>query len=166
MAKQHIFVDENGEIYEPEGVDQFGNQLPVHAINEDGEEVFDETPLSVPLRPVSHTYGLIEQVRHMIAGELSRRASDQGYETFEESDDFEVGDYHPRSPYELTLDQELEGGDNDFRPEGDVEASATNASGDASTASATDQGSGGAAGQGNSSGPSGAASGGSSQASS
>lgn len=72
-------------------------------------ENLDPTPIEVPLafkRPMT----LAEQVRQMVRSEELRRAALQaGMETFEEADDFDVGDdYDPRSPYEMHFDHPLE----------------------------------------------------------
>lgn len=77
-------------------------------LNEKGHEVLDPTPVAVPVhfkRPPT----LQEQIRSMVRSEeLRRAASSQGMETFEEADDFAVGDdYDPRSPHELVFDPEL-----------------------------------------------------------
>lgn len=69
--------------------------------NERGEEIPDPTKPAVPLgfkKPES----LTEQIRRLIRSEaFAREAERRGHETFEEADDFDVGeDYDPRSPYE------------------------------------------------------------------
>lgn len=70
-------------------------------LNERGHEVPDQTPVAVPLgwkRPET----LQETVRRLIRGAMSDQASAVGQESFEEADDFEVGDdYDPRSPFEI-----------------------------------------------------------------
>lgn len=75
-------------------------------LNEKGHEVLDATPVARPVgwsRPES----LQEQIRRFVRNELSQHAAAQGHETWEEAEDFEVGDdYDPRSPYELDDDQE------------------------------------------------------------
>lgn len=126
MARKHVFVNEDGEVIDRPDCDEYGNQLPVHAVNEHGEEVMDETPISVPLRPAPASLGMLQQIRSLIAGELSRKAGDDGFESFEEANDFEVGDYQPYSPYELSLDQELDQGGLDDVGEG-ILAAATSA---------------------------------------
>lgn len=76
--------------------------------NEYGQEIVDQTPVEVPAglrRPET----LTEKVRRMIVEQTRVIAETQGRESFEEADDFDVGDdYDPRSPHELSLDQELE----------------------------------------------------------
>lgn len=70
-----------------------------------GHEVVSSVPVAVPLgyrRPPS----LAEQVKSMVRNELSRAATEQGLESFEEADDFDIGDDAPKSPYELDFDQE------------------------------------------------------------
>lgn len=76
------------------------------ALTKDGQEVPDPVPLAPPVgyvKPVS----IFDQVRDMIRSDaLRREALEAGAETFDESDDFEIGDdYEPDAPYEL--DNEL-----------------------------------------------------------
>lgn len=73
--------------------------------HKDGKEHLDPTPISVPIgwkRPLT----LNEQIRQMVRSEELRRfalSSDQ--ETFEEADDFDVGDdFDPTAPYEQDFD--------------------------------------------------------------
>lgn len=74
--------------------------------DENGHEVLDPTPVAIPVgfrRPPS----LQEMIRQYVRRELSQQAAAEGHETFEEADDFDVGDdYDPRSPWELDFDQE------------------------------------------------------------
>lgn len=71
-----------------------------------GHEVHEGIPVAIPLgfqRPPT----LEETIKRLVRGELSRQAADTGQETFEEADDFDVGDdYDPRSPWELSADNE------------------------------------------------------------
>lgn len=66
-----------------------------------GRELPDSTPLAVPLnwkRPPS----LQEMIKQHIRTEMSLSAQDQGMESFEEADDFDVDeDPDPLSQYEL-----------------------------------------------------------------
>lgn len=75
-------------------------------LNDKGREVPDNRPVAVPLgmkRPPT----LDERIRNIVRGSMSLLAGAEGKETFEESDDFNVGDdYDPRSPWELAADQE------------------------------------------------------------
>lgn len=57
----------------------------------DGKEYPDPTPLELPIdstRPLS----LREEMRRFIREEFSRHATDDGYESFEESNDFDLDD--------------------------------------------------------------------------
>lgn len=49
---------------------------------------------------------LADQIREMVRSErLAREAAEAGYETFEEADDFDVGDdFDPSSPWEIPAD--------------------------------------------------------------
>lgn len=71
-----------------------------------GRELPDDTPVDVPLnykRPPT----IQEMIRAHIRTELSRQAVDDGAESFEEADDFDVGsDDDPLSAYELQVMQE------------------------------------------------------------
>lgn len=74
--------------------------------NEFGEEIPDDTPVEMPLnftRPLS----IQEEIQRSIRTELSRQAVEQGEESFEEADDFDVLD-EPElvSQYELLPMQE------------------------------------------------------------
>jgi len=69
--------------------------------DEYGREIPDTRPVAVPHgweRPLS----LTDQIRRMVRGELSRQAAEDGDETFEEADDFDVDeDPEPFSAYEV-----------------------------------------------------------------
>lgn len=71
--------------------------------DEKGREIMDTTPVEVPLefqRPLT----MQEEIRRMVRQELSRAAEASGFETFEESDDFDVEDDDDllfMSPYEI-----------------------------------------------------------------
>lgn len=74
--------------------------------NAEGKEVLDTTPVARNI-PWSRPLTIQEQIQRYIRMEMSRDASEHGNETFEEADDFDVGDdYDPRSPWELSADQE------------------------------------------------------------
>lgn len=75
----------------------------------EGLEVPDPTPMAVPAGfKVPET---MEQMMRRLLRDPSIRASieDAGYETFEESEDFDVSDetFDPRSPYEAVFDPVL-----------------------------------------------------------
>lgn len=76
-------------------------------LDENGHEILDDTPVAIPTK-FSRPPTLAEQVRQLVKGAMSAQAAEQGYETFEEADDFMVGDdYDPTSPYEMDFDQEF-----------------------------------------------------------
>lgn len=67
-------------------------------------EVVDPTPVAPPVGYKKQPT-IWEQQRALIRSELSRQAEAQGFESFEESDDFEVGDdYDPKTPYEADFE--------------------------------------------------------------
>lgn len=76
-------------------------------LDEHGNEVLDQTPLSIPL-DCHHPPTIQQEIRRFIRTEASRIADEEGEETFEDSDDFDCGedelfpDYE--SPYELDDD--------------------------------------------------------------
>jgi len=75
-------------------------------LNENGHEVLDDTPIALPLR-FNRPATKLDDLRRML-GIISRDAQQNGNETFEEADDFVIGDdYDPRSPWELSIDQEV-----------------------------------------------------------
>jgi len=74
------------------------------------EEKPDLTPVEWPLnltRPLS----LQDEIKRFVRSEMSMRAAEHGFESFEESDDFDVDDEDGNlaSPYELTEMQEEAG---------------------------------------------------------
>lgn len=74
--------------------------------NQRGQEVPDPTPVEVPFkwrRPKDIHEMIAEAVQ---SHELQRKWSEEGRESWDEANDFEVGDEDFRSPYELTEMQE------------------------------------------------------------
>lgn len=73
-------------------------------LDEHGHEVPDPRPMRIPAgfkRPET----LAEQVQRLVRTHVSRLAEAQGAETFEESEDFDVGDDEdPSTPYETHFD--------------------------------------------------------------
>lgn len=74
--------------------------------NSAGLEVPDSTPVSIPV--VTKPLTLQEQIaRFTSSQELALAAQNNGIDTFEEADDFEVGESDPVSPYEYQkMDEE------------------------------------------------------------
>lgn len=79
----------------------------VVVLDENGHEVPDPTPLEIPAgfkRPET----LAEQVQRLVRTSVSEWAARNQEETFEESEDFDVGDDDdPASPYETVFDPVL-----------------------------------------------------------
>jgi len=73
-----------------------------------GREVPSPLPIAPPLG-YKRSPSLAEQIRAMVISEkLKAEALAAGAESFEEADDFEVGDdYDPTSPYEVDFDPPL-----------------------------------------------------------
>lgn len=86
-VKQKFRVTEDGEL--------------VPALDERGRELPDPVPLAPPVGYKKQP-SLFELVRTMVKSErLRAEVESAGYETFEDADDFVIGDdYDPRSPYE------------------------------------------------------------------
>lgn len=78
-------------------------------LDRNGHEVLDDTPMAIPAgfkRPET----LAEQVQRLVRTTVSRQAEEAGFETFEESEDFDVddGDATDRgTPYETYFDPVL-----------------------------------------------------------
>lgn len=76
-------------------------------LDADGRETLDPRPKEIPAgfkRPES----LAETVQRLTRGAIARHASEQGYESFEEAEDFEVDDdIDPLTPYEAEFDPVL-----------------------------------------------------------
>lgn len=81
---------------------QMIQEYPVEStLDPQGREVPDPTPMAPPIG-YKRTPSLAEQIREMVRSErLAMEAAAAGFESFEEADDFEVGDdFDPSSPYE------------------------------------------------------------------
>lgn len=66
----------------------------------DGRERMDPNPIAAPLR-IKRQPSYFEQIRESVKRELSDAAESLGMETFEEANDFAIGDdFEPYSPYE------------------------------------------------------------------
>lgn len=71
-------------------------------LDEQGREVPDPVPMAPPVG-YQKPFDMFEHIRTLVRSEHLRLAAmENGEETFEEADDFEVGDdYDPTSPHEL-----------------------------------------------------------------
>lgn len=89
----------------------------------DGKEYLDRTPVAIPVN--AGPPSLREQVRELVAQEISRAAEQQGWESFREANDFEVdedGDSHWVSPFEvLEMDDDYLSDGEDESPETPLE---------------------------------------------
>lgn len=66
-----------------------------------GRELPDPTPIAPPVGYTKQP-SMVDHVRALVARSLSERAAELGAETFEEANDFEIGDdYEPETPYEV-----------------------------------------------------------------
>lgn len=76
-------------------------------LDEQGRELCNGVPVAPPVG-YKKQKSLHEQIRDMIRSEkLAQEAAQGGYETFEESDDFDIEDDDPRSPYEAEFEGDL-----------------------------------------------------------
>lgn len=86
--------------------EEYLQKLTEKGLHADGTPVLDPLPIAPPIGYVKAP-SMVEIVRDMVRGErLRQEAEAAGYETFEESEDFDVGDedVHARSPYENEFD--------------------------------------------------------------
>ena len=84
--------------------------------DDNGCELPDNTPIAVPMRFRQRSY--FDSIREMIRNEISKQAQDQGHETFEEANDFDVGDdFDPSAPYEEQFDPDTGVSQWDFKQE-------------------------------------------------
>lgn len=75
------------------------------AFDEEGRELNDPTPISVPVKFVTPESEVDRLRRFLRSEQLSRELDAQGWDTPEEADDFDVGDdFDPTSPYEQDFD--------------------------------------------------------------
>lgn len=88
--------------------------VQVNAELRDGKEYGDPVPMAPPVG-MSRPLTLAEQIRSMVRRELSDAAHSQGFETFEEADDFDIDDdpLDPHTPYEAVFDPPPPVGENE-----------------------------------------------------
>ena len=74
-------------------------------LNERGQLIPDPVPFA-PSVKINQKPSLAQQIKEMVRSErLAMEAENMGYETFEEAEDFDVGDdFDPASPYENDFD--------------------------------------------------------------
>jgi pyruvate/2-oxoacid:ferredoxin oxidoreductase beta subunit len=77
-------------------------------LDEKGAEILDSTPLAIPVgfrKPPT----LQDQMKKYVQIEMSRLAESQEFETWEEANDFEIGDdYEAKSKYQEDFDGQFE----------------------------------------------------------
>lgn len=71
-----------------------------------GWEIPDPVPFATTV-PMQRPPTLEETIARLVRQEVSKRAAAEGYETWEEADDFAVGEEDPSSIHELDDDQEF-----------------------------------------------------------
>lgn len=84
-------------------------KLRAKGLNQDGTPILNPVPIAPPIGYKKHP-SMVEVVRDMIRSEkLAQAARDAGHETFEEAEDFDVGDDPDqlRSPFENEHDPDL-----------------------------------------------------------
>lgn len=69
-----------------------------------GREIISDERVEIPAR-LRRPDTIAEQIQRTVKQELSLAASQVGFESFDEADDFDVGDEDPRSIHELDDDQ-------------------------------------------------------------
>lgn len=86
-----------------------GKNIKGRRYDEQGRYYPDPTPIAPPVGYV-RSPTISEQIRNMVRSEQLRHHADaSGMDTFEEADDFDVGDdYDPRSPWEEQFDGEFD----------------------------------------------------------
>lgn len=89
--------------------EEYGLKLLKKGLNPDGTPILDPTPIAPPIGYKKHP-SMVEIIRDTVRSEnLARLARESGAETFEESEDFEIGDEPPerQSPWENEFDPPL-----------------------------------------------------------
>lgn len=100
MAREYIVPGTGETVDLEEYLDDKNRRL-----TPDGLEIPDPTPVAPPVGYVKQP-SLVEQIRAMVRSEKLRlEAEAMGAETFEDADDFDVGDdFDPTSPYEADFE--------------------------------------------------------------
>jgi hypothetical protein len=84
-------------------------EWPIGTINDKGQEVPDPRPVEIPAG-FKIPESLDKQIARLVAGRLSDIAEENGFESFEESEDFDVEDPEDveiDTPYEMHFDPML-----------------------------------------------------------
>lgn len=77
-------------------------------LDANGHEVVSSIPVAPPVGYKKQP-SMVEHIRNMVRSEMVRaHAESEGFGTFEEEDDFDVGDdFDPTSPYEMSFEPEI-----------------------------------------------------------
>lgn len=87
-----------------------GANVKGRAYDDKGQFYPDPTPIAPPIGYVEEP-SMFDRVRQMIRQDASIRAQAEGFESFEEADDFDIeDDIEPFSPYELITEQRVPDG--------------------------------------------------------
>lgn len=106
-------IDKLRETFRPRQrltVEQYAAKLLAKGLHPDGSQILDPVPMAPPIG-YKKTPSMVEIVRDMVRSEkLAQAARESGHETFEESEDFDIGDEPElmRSPWENQFDPPIE----------------------------------------------------------
>lgn len=108
MSKEAIFKEMLEDYHKLKWNPETG-EIDTKQIGKDGKEYLDDTPIAPPVG-YKRQPSLAEQIRVMVRNErLAMELSAQGVETFEESEDFDIGDdFDPSTPWENDFDPSLQ----------------------------------------------------------
>lgn len=104
MDRQKVFNEMIDQFHKLKWDHETGTPLSKQ-IGKDGREYGDDTPIAPPIG-YKRQPTMVEHIRRMVRDErLAQELAAQGHETFEEADDFDIGDdYDPSTPYENDFD--------------------------------------------------------------
>lgn len=100
--KYKSFLPKDRSVVDPES----GEVISSH--DAEGREILDTTPIAPPVGFTKEP-SMFDYVREMVRSErLRQEAEAQGFESFEDADDFDVGDdVDPTTPYENDFDPDV-----------------------------------------------------------
>jgi hypothetical protein len=103
---KEINMGKNKQLVAPKNK-TFGQKLKkCLGLDDKGREKIDPRPVAMPVgfgKPPS----MQERIRELFKAERELYESEKEFETFEDADDFDIGDdYDPASPFELSFDPE------------------------------------------------------------
>ena len=99
-AAVYVVPDTGEQIDLEQYLDEKGRRM-----TPDGLEIVDSRPMAPPVGYKKQP-SMVDHIRELIRSEKLRLAAEEaGHESFEEADDFDVGDdYDPSTPYEADFD--------------------------------------------------------------